>query len=109
MLETVWNPREKACGSGVDFKRACLLLLSQERGKLPVVATTDEHTWEVAVRASGALSFGTVQDVRAVRIKNTLHVGTSCLTHPFWRRDYSLRDRGPSWRSWRRGCFIRKV
>ena len=77
MLETLWNPREKACGSGVDFKRVCrLLLLSQERGKLPVVATTDEHTWEVAVRASGALSFGTVQDVRAVRIKNTLHVGT---------------------------------
>ena len=69
--------REKACGSVIDLK-ACVCRCSvQERGKLPVVATTDEHTWEVAVRASGALSFGTVQDVRAVRIKNTLHVGTS--------------------------------
>jgi hypothetical protein len=52
-----------------------------ERGKLPVVATTDEHTWEVAVRSSGALSFGATADVRAVRIPNTLHVG-ECWVSP---------------------------
>ena len=52
-----------------------------ERGKLPVIATTDEHTWEIAVRSSGALSFGATKDVRAVRIPNTLHVG-ECWVSP---------------------------
>lgn len=41
-----------------------------ERGKLPVVCGTDAETWGVAVRASGT----TIEDVRAIRVANTLTV-----------------------------------
>eukprot|EP01052_Picozoa_sp_SAG31_P042518 SAG31_NODE_6776_length_1892_cov_2.448410_3_plen_170_part_00 len=73
---------------------------NMERGKLPVVCHNDRHTFEVSCRAAGvmdgalaateeivshqafaahpvlvALFFAPVNQVRAVRIQNTLHVG----------------------------------
>lgn len=70
----------KSFFSEVNFDSTAVNIITSnnmERGKLPVVCDSDRHCFEVSVRAAGA----DMESVRAVRIKNTLHVG-ECWVSP---------------------------
>ena len=51
------------------------------RGKLPVVADDDRHTWELCRRGAGAIDPATV---RAARIRDTLHCHELWVTDAVW-------------------------
>ncbi len=75
-----------ACGMGladvvtrrfadkIDFKTTNTNIITSgflERGKLPVVADTDRHAFEIALRAAGCRD---VEKARVIRIQDTLHL-----------------------------------
>ena len=75
-----------ACGMGladvvtrrfadkIDFKTTNTNIITSgflERGKLPVVADTDRHAFEIALRAAGCRD---VENARIIRIRDTLHL-----------------------------------
>jgi len=75
-----------ACGMGladvvtrrfadkIDFKTTNTNIITSgflERGKLPVVADSDRHAFEIALRAAGCRD---VENARVIRIRDTLHL-----------------------------------
>jgi hypothetical protein len=75
-----------ACGMGladvvtrrfaekIDFKTTNTNIITSgflERGKLPVVADTDRHGFEIALRAAGCQE---AENARVIRIRDTLHL-----------------------------------
>ena len=52
-----------------------------ERGKMPVVADTEQQALLYALRTSGPIA---VKDARIIRIKNTLRLGEMYVSRPVW-------------------------
>src|SRR5688500_16586509 len=58
----------------IEFKTTYTNIITSgflERGKLPVVAETDEHALEIALRAAGCID---AENARVIRIRDTLHL-----------------------------------
>ncbi|HVK59343.1 MAG TPA: DUF2088 domain-containing protein [Candidatus Kapabacteria bacterium] len=58
----------------IDFKTTYTNIITSgflERGKLPVVADTDRHAFEIALRAAGCRE---PENARVIRIRDTLHL-----------------------------------
>ena len=53
-----------------------------ERGKVPLVAPTDRDAFEWAIRACGPVE---PEELRVLRIRNTLSIGEFWASEPLWR------------------------
>jgi len=53
-----------------------------ERGKMPLVASTDRQAYEWAIRTCGPAD---PDDLRVLRIRNTLHIEEFWASEPLWR------------------------
>lgn len=61
--------------SKIDFKATYENVITStflERGKMPIVADSDRHAIEIALKTCGPIA---PQDARVIRIKDTLHLG----------------------------------
>ena len=66
----------------IDFKTTYTNIITSgflERGKLPVVAETDEHALEIALRAAGCRE---PENARVIRIRDTLHLSDILVSAP---------------------------
>jgi hypothetical protein len=66
----------------IDFKTTYTNIITSgflERGKLPVVADSDEHALEIALRAAGCRE---PENARVIRIRDTLHLSDILVSPP---------------------------
>ncbi len=69
----------------IDFKTTYTNIITSgflERGKLPVVADTDEHALEIALRAAGCRE---PEKAHVIRIRDTLHLSEILVSAPVLR------------------------
>ena len=75
----------------IDFKTTYTNIITSgflERGKLPVVADTDEHALEIALRAAGCRE---PENAHVIRIRDTLHLSDILVSAPVLS---AMRNRG---------------